>query len=125
MPQQYVEAIERSRKKPYEVKYVDHGLPVFKDYSKLQFYTSIRPGVCVDSSVVTDIRNLQYTPDGRILYKLTYSDQYAELRKPRTSCSKYTDEPQLAYTRPIKLKRTKFQHLQQIKTVIPNDCQPY
>jgi len=56
---------------------VYHGF--FKDYSKLQFYTSIRPGVGVGSSVVTDIRNLQYTPDGRILYKLTYSDQYAEL----------------------------------------------
>ena len=45
IPLKYVELIEESRDNedaPYMVKYVDHQF--FKDYSKLQYYTSIRPG---------------------------------------------------------------------------------
>ena len=43
VPQYYIDAIKQIRPgHPYEVHYVDHEF--FTDYSKLNFYSSIRPG---------------------------------------------------------------------------------
>jgi hypothetical protein len=83
IPQRYVEIIENAGEvNQYKVKYVDHSF--FKDFSQLKYYTTIRPGNRVGTPVVTDIRNLKYTAEGTIMYKLNYSDkEYTELRKPR------------------------------------------
>ncbi|XP_052770803.1 ring-infected erythrocyte surface antigen-like [Mya arenaria] len=113
----YVELIEESREsgdEPYKVEYVDHHF--FKDYSKLLYYTSIWPGHGVGTPVVTDIRVLKYTVDGNILYKLNYSDrEFCELRKPRNASHSFTEYVPAAYVKPLVLKKSKYQHLQQIK----------
>ena len=123
IPQKYVELIQESRsdsENPYTVKYVDHTF--FRDYSGLQYYSSIRPGVGVGSPLVTDKRVLKYTSAGDILYKLNHSDEeFQELRKP-WSTSLVADKPvPHAYSKPIPLKSSKYTHLQQIKDVIPKD----
>lgn len=104
--QKYVELIEESRgnrNHPYKVKYVDYHF--FKDYSKLQYYTSIRPGHGVGTPVVTDIRVLKYTVDGNIMYKLNYSEsEFREIRKPRNSTHSFTELVPPAFTKPFALK---------------------
>jgi len=43
----------RIRPSPYTVRYLDHGF--FRDYSKLQYYSTIGPGSGVGAPVVTDV----------------------------------------------------------------------
>ena len=43
----------RIQRAPYTAKYLDHGF--FRDYSKLQYYSTIRPGSGVGANVVTDV----------------------------------------------------------------------
>lgn len=117
VPQPYVNAIESARCKGYTVDYVDHSF-----YTKLGYYTSIRPGVGVGSPVVTDIRLLKYSPDGLIAYKINYTDEsYTDLRKPRNAVNTFDENITRSFSKPLKLKKSKFQHLQQIKHVIPKD----
>ncbi|WAR21214.1 hypothetical protein MAR_015188 [Mya arenaria] len=98
----------------------------FADYSKLLYYTGIRPGHGVGTPVATDIRVLKYTVDGNILYKLNYSDrEFCELRKPRNASHSFTEYVPAAYVKPLVLKKSKYQHLQQIKEVIPKDYHAY
>ena len=57
---------------PYEIKYVEHTF--FKDYPYLNYYPSIRPDTGPGSAVVTDVRILKYLPEGKIQFKMNYSD---------------------------------------------------
>ncbi|WAR21184.1 hypothetical protein MAR_015158 [Mya arenaria] len=105
----------------YKTKLCCHNFTLFDlstkaDYSKLLYYTSIWPGHGVGTPVVTDIRVLKYTVDGNILYKLNYSDrEFCELRKPRNASHSFTEYVPAAYVKPLVLKKSKYQHLQQIK----------
>lgn len=122
IPQHYVDAIlsARSSPCPYEVKYVDYNF--FKNYGNLGGYTSIRPGIGVGSSTVSDIRLLKYTPEGTIYFKTGYSDIYEGLPETRTrpKDDRNREITQL-YRHNLPLKPSKFQHLQQLKSVIPKD----
>jgi hypothetical protein len=123
IPQRYVELIQDSRESqdnPYQVKYVDYDF--FRDFSKLKYFTSIRPGNTVGEPVVTDIRILKYTVNGDILYKLHYSDKdFKEIRKPRNSNPTFNESLPMSYTKALPLRKSKYNHLQQIKSVIPKD----
>ena len=120
VPHQYVDAIREARKtSPYEVKYVDHSF--FMDFSKVGRYTSIRPGVGVGSATVSDIRVLKYTGDGKVMYRTSHSGSEEELPQPRKPNETSDGCIQPLYKHPLPLKRTKFQHLQQLKMVMPSD----
>ena len=97
----------RIRPSPYTVRYLDHGF--FRDYSKLQYYSTIRPGSGVGAPVVTDVVALCYKPSGVIHYKLNFvavSD--TAVVKP-------------LYCGSLSIKTDKFVHLQQLKKVIKKD----
>ncbi|OWF39290.1 hypothetical protein KP79_PYT25194 [Mizuhopecten yessoensis] len=118
-PSNYVEAIESARQvNPYKVKYLDHSF--FVNYSEVQYYSSIRPGVRVGDPCVTHIRVLKYTPDGKIEYKLMYDEEFQEL--PRRS---RRQEPRVVtsqlYSCPVNIKKSKYKHLQELKKVMPKD----
>lgn len=78
-PQSYVDAMRECRpSQPYNVKYVSHEF--FRDYSSLNYYQSIRPGVKPGDHTVTDLRVLKYNPLGIIMYKLHHDhEQFHEL----------------------------------------------
>lgn len=93
----------------------------FKDFSEINFYSSIRPGNRVGDPVVTDIRVLMYTPSGEIKYKLHYGDEPLDLprRSRNSSVGNRTISP--LYMCPCPIKASKFRHLQELKDVIPRD----
>ena len=122
VPQNYVDIIKQTRpKQPYKVHYVKNSF--FKKYTDLQYYSSIRPGVRVGEPVVTDIRVLHYSPDGIITYKINYEDDLQELPR-KAKCSKVQEnEGQLnnMHSGRLAIKASKFAHLQQLKSVMPED----
>lgn len=119
-PCNYVEMIQRARQVPYKVKYIDHSF--FRDYSALRFYETIRPSNKVGDPVITDIRSLKYTKDGKIMYKLSHLDDYMDLPVRRNTTTPTGHElVTRLYTKQLKIKESKYQHLQELKEVIPKD----
>lgn len=89
------------------------------NYNNVGKLTSIRPGTGVRSTTVSDIRLLKYTTGDEVLYKTNYSSQYEPLPEPRKSRGRDRDTShdghvERLYSNPLPLKRTKFQHLQQL-----------
>ena len=84
VPQDYIGIIKNARENPfpYEVRF-DDLLPhtFFLNYEAHQDIRSIRPGSKTSDPTVTDVRQLRYTPDGSISYKLTHdiNDNFQEL----------------------------------------------
>ena len=75
---------------------------------------------------VTDIKILKYSTDGKISYKLNYSDEeFTELRKPRNSSDTFSESVPVSYIKPLQIKGSKFRYLQQIIEVIPKDYHAY
>ena len=116
VPADYVNIMKTARNPPYDVKYLEHNF--FKDYSDIGPYKSLRPGSKVGDPKVTDLRCLKYLPNGDIMYKVNYQDEWQELPMPRNIQLK---EPSVLHPDKIKIKETKFQHLQQLKNVMPKD----
>lgn len=123
-PAGYFEVCKTARIKPqpYKVEQLDHTF--FKRYNDLKLLTSIRPGTKKGDPLVTDLRCIQYKPDCTIQVKLNHQDQYLDLprrnkgNKKPSDCS--VERPPLFNSRlPIDL--VKFNHLQELKFVIPKD----
>lgn len=110
----------RSKPGPYSSKYVTHDF--FRDYSTSELcrYSSIRPGKKTGDPVVTNLRALMYDPSGVISYKLDFDDDWKELPtrpKPVT----VTEFPAL-FNDKLKMKKRKWNDLQELKSVLPSDC---
>lgn len=128
VPQDYANKIRGARlQKPYLVKYLEHIF--LKDFSTLNYYPSIRPGSGSGAAVVTDIRILRYLPEGKILFKTHFADDTFEnipkLRSSRSQEPMRTDTVRSLYASRISIKKSKYQHLQQLKTVLPRDYHFY
>ena len=124
IPQNYVDFIKEARLgTPYEIQYIDHTF--FKDFSGLNYYPSIRPGSGPGSAVVTDVRILKYLPEGTLQFKVHYSDNiFSDIPRARSTRSRdpdATDTVPRLYESSIPIKKTKYQHLQQLKSVLPRD----
>ena len=125
VPADYVGVFEDARisPAPYTVHYIDHTF--FNNYSTLNYYRSIRPGTKTGDPVVTDIVGLCYKPDGTVLFKLSFDEEWAPLPEMRACRRKNattgTDIVQTLYGSSLPIKTEKFLHLQQLKTVIPGD----
>ncbi|CAG2254832.1 unnamed protein product [Mytilus edulis] len=124
-PQNYIDLIKDARPhQPYDVKYLSHEF--FGKYSELKYYSSIRPGNRVGDPVVTNIRVLKYTEDGSIQYKLDFSDQYQDLpRRSKVGLPSVDDTIERLYLSQVPIKKAKYQHLQELKAVIPRDFHPF
>ena len=124
VPANYVDLIFQARPgQPYAVQYLSYNF--FKDFSKVQYYTSIRPGNKVNDPKVNELRALQYTPEGTVFFKLNFEDQWAPLPRNSKATNQGKDEsnheiPALLEG-PIKITAAKYQNLQDLKRVILPD----
>ena len=125
LPSQYSLVTKEARRNPspYEVAMVDHTF--FKDYSIKSYfiYDTIRPGRGTGSKCVVDIRVLKYNPNGTIDFKLSYDEQFKQLPQ-RPKRVQPVIPPQL-FTERLPISKSKYDHLQQLKSVIPKDCHEF
>lgn len=126
VPADYVGICMRAREKPrpYQVYYLHHEF--FKNFKKLQFLTSLRPGKKVGDPLVTDIRALKYSPDGCLFYKLRHPEDYLEFeyRVPGNKRNNLACEleslPSLCETY-IPIKKEKYMHLRILRKSLQSD----
>lgn len=125
LPSDYVKATKEARKKPcpYDVKYLSFNF--FKDFStkSLQYYDSVRPGRKSGDPTVTEVREFQYS-DGNIKCKLSFDEELKELPRRPNKVNRY-EIPQNLYNERLKIPDRKWQHLQELKSVIPEDCHAF
>ncbi|CAG9840695.1 unnamed protein product [Diabrotica balteata] len=127
VPADYVRICMKARQKPkpYKVYYLEYSF--FKDFRKIQFMTSLRPGKKIGDPLVTEIRALRYTPDGSVFYKLRHPDTFVELNFSRVSKKKRIETACLLnnlpnlYDSPRPIKREKYLHLQSLKKSLESD----
>lgn len=112
----------RSNAKPYNVQYLAHSF--FSNYKTFGTLNSIKPGKRVGDANVTDIRALQYCPDGSIKYKLDFQDAWTPLSLPRNDRIE-KGPPEQLYLELLKIKKTKYDHLQSMKNVILSDAHAF
>lgn len=119
LPADYIPIIQSARPdQPFKTYYLSYN--DFEEFNS-DYYTSIRPGYKAGDPCVNDLVALQYTPEKVINYKLAFSDDWAPLPcRPRRSISHSTIRPKL-YDRPCPIERSKFEHLQELKKLIPED----
>ncbi|ESO88618.1 hypothetical protein LOTGIDRAFT_165402 [Lottia gigantea] len=120
-PANDIELIRTARKnpRPYEVKYVDHTF--FQDFSEVGTMKSIRPGNRIGDPTVSNLRCLKYTSEEPIQYKIKYTDSYAELPVPRRTSIIPGGKLKALYSSKLKIKSSKYKHLQELKEVLPKD----
>lgn len=112
----------QSKPSPYVMKYLDYRF--FQDHSITVNVPSIRPGSKVGDPTVTNVCALKYE-DGSIQYKLKFSDDWQDLPRPRRarqSLARKVELPPLSlYQDHRPINDSKYEHLQQLKFVIPGD----
>lgn len=118
-PFDYIEICRMARLQPekYDVQYLSHQY--FLDYSgagKMR-YQSIRPGLKTGDPHVTDIRQLKYTPEGIIAYKLQHNEEWKNL--PRNPKVLKTPEFPALYKSKLPLTKRKYQDLMDLLHVLP------
>nr|CAH7713532.1 unnamed protein product [Callosobruchus chinensis]CAH7717262.1 unnamed protein product [Callosobruchus chinensis] len=114
LPTDYIAVCREARlKHPYQVKYMSYD--EFMDFTKIRYYSSIRPGYKAGDPKVTDIHCLMYLPSSEIKYKIDYTDEWSEFsKKPKLGCYEITR----SYKTQPKIKAEKYNHLQVLKAVI-------
>ncbi|CAH1099152.1 unnamed protein product [Psylliodes chrysocephalus] len=125
LPSDYFKVTMDPRKKGlYSVKNIHFDFA--KDYSILPKFDSIRPGRRVNDPTVNDIKVIKYTPDGNIQVELDFNDDFQDLpqRRVEKPVPDLQSFPQLRKA-PIKIKKQKWEHLQQLKAVISQDCHSF
>lgn len=98
---------------------------MLKDYAAVEnlVYKSIRPGRKVGDPHVVDIRAIKYEKM-TIEIKLNFDQDWMPLPQRPKIITNEIIYNQLHSNR-IPIKATKFNHLQQLKAVLPIDCHPY
>lgn len=125
LPSDYIKiaASARSNPSPVEQKEVVYSFTKNFAQPSLLMYESIRPGRKPGDPTVTDIRAICYK-SGKISVKIhSFDNEFSDLpqRKRRNSVAKLTEFKQ-RHQAPLKITQTKWNHLQQLKSVIPSDC---
>lgn len=124
-PACYVSKIIAARlTKSYEVKYLSYDF--FKDFSKLNYYTGIRPGTKAGDPTVYDIRCLHYLKGEGIQVQLNFDEVEQDLpRRAKRDSPKPEDTVGRLHTGRLPIKGSKYKHLQELKSVIPRDYHGY
>ena len=110
LPTDYVSLIRRARKKPYGVKYCDYTF--FQDFKEICDINSIKPDKKTGPPYVVDIRQLKYTPEGKVFTNITYDDESWTI-VPGKNILRQRSPKQTRHA-PIKLSFNKWKHLQEI-----------
>lgn len=113
-PGDYISIMQECRpSKPYKIHELTYEF--FKDFRHIKFVESIRPGKVVGDKQVHDMKAIKYS-NGQLLYKCDYSEEWQVLPQ-RMKENKGEILP--LYQSRMKIKKSKYDHLQQLKTVIP------
>ena len=118
-PGQYADVFRECRpEQQYEVLELTHDF--FFDFRAVKYIESIRPGRSAGDPVVHDLRVLRYTgvPGPCIEYKISFDDNYQELPQ-RIKMPRENWEISRLFADRLPIKKTKFEHLQQLKPVMP------
>lgn len=122
LPSDYI----RYTSKNYDKKAVTFDM--IKEFSLkyTMMYDSIRPGRKGGDPTVTDLRVIEYYPDGEIRMKLSFDSDYVHFPQGKKfdSPTRLLDFLQMHHNQ-LKIIARKWQHLQELKTVIPADCHPF
>lgn len=129
MPSDYVEVTKRARKTvtingirkdcPFEVEYLTHDF--FKNFADPQLlrFNSIRPGSKAHDPTVSKLRAMIYLPNGKIMYKIDFNDIYRHLPRKIIPFNSAIHEPKQLHSESLRITKAKYNHLQQLKAVIP------
>lgn len=128
LPSDYIRLAASARPIPSPIEHRELTYDFVKSFAQLvlQMYDSIRPGKKPGDPVVTVIRPIRYK-DGEITVKIKLFDsEFIAIpqRKRRNNIAKLAQFTQ-NHKAPLKITRTKWTHLQQLKSVIPSDCHPF
>lgn len=113
----------RLKPRPYDVVIADHTFFIDYNIKENLIYDSIRPGRGAGENRVVDIRLLKYKPDGTIEYKLNFEDELQPL--PRRPKKIALAVERILYSAPLPISESKYNHLQELKQVIPRDCHEF
>ncbi|CAH1111751.1 unnamed protein product [Psylliodes chrysocephalus] len=126
LPSDYASVTKESRLNPtlYDVQILDYNF--FKNFSDSKFhrYSSIRPGEKTNDPVVNDIKCMKYIPNGEIQVKSNYDSDYIDLPVRPKILDPINHYPQLLKSQ-CKIKREKWNHLQDLKSVLPKDTHSF
>ena len=119
VPSDYATLIHSARKirSKYRVKVWDFSF--FKGYKSVSLLKSIKPTKATGPPYVVDIRQIKYTKEGEIFYKLDYKEECWKLI-PERICLKKNVEPLRLYKAKLPLAYSKWKHLQELKATIPS-----
>lgn len=129
IPQDYIDVTKIARKTvivnntrreyPFEAVHLRHDF-FFNFANKDQVrFKSIGPGVKPYDPTVSNLRALIYLPSGKIKYKIDFDEEYRDLPRKIASFDCEKHEPKKLHNNCLKIKKTKYEHLQQLKSVIP------
>ncbi|XP_022187517.2 uncharacterized protein LOC111046305 [Nilaparvata lugens] len=125
LPSDYVSVTREARLKPFPYRAHSVTFDFFKDYTTNELYPSIRPGKKVSDPTVNDVCEYLYLPTGEIKYKLHFDEEFQVLpRRPKSTLLGNFVYPDSYKTR-IKIADSKWEHLQQLKAVIPKDVHSF
>ena len=85
----------------------------------IMMHTSIRPGKQIGDPKVHDLRAIQYTDNGKVYFKLSFSDKEWSLIPQRQQITAVEVEWEKMFSRLIPIKKRKFDDLQPMKHVMP------
>lgn len=122
VPYDYVSIIKEARQTPfpYQVEYLDHTY--FLNFANFGSLKSIRPGRAVGDPTVTSMKGIRYLPTGVIDFKLDFSHDWSPLPDKRGDhLPDLGESPEQLYNEKLKIAKNKYDHLQQLKSVIPPD----
>lgn len=120
----YVEACKTARNNPGPYNFVQLDHTDFKKYSPQPYFSSIRPGNKVGDPQVTDIRCLNYEPEGSIKFKLSHSEEYQLLPRIINQTNASDCFQRLNHSK-LPITNVKYNHLQELKCVIPRNLNPF
>lgn len=137
LPDDFENAIRAAREEPFPFEVVCLSHTFFRNYDDSKYLTikSIRPGKTIfdvfvplftflqipkgkkkGDPKVNNIRSLQYTADGRILFKLHFDDDYQPLSQNEVKQS--NSVPKRLHESRLPIPFTKWKHLQELKHVL-------
>lgn len=131
LPSDYIKITKTARSKPFPYEIKDCDISFFLNYQKnVNRYDSIRPGKATGDATVTQIKALRYNCNGTIEYKLNFDDEYysdlAIAQKKRKTVEIHSPIIYEQFHKsPLKIPKSKWQDLQQLKAVLPKDCHPF
>ena len=117
-PEDYVTVMKECRpENPFTV--IEMSSDKFLNFSGISYLKSIRPGKKYGEPQVHDLRALQYTNDGEVLFKTHHDDEFQPLPQRVMKPNQPYEMTKLFHQR-LKIKKSKYDHLQQLKAVIPS-----